>query len=235
VSIKPRTQPCWPALAFVECAGRTAETQTQVEPMRRHLGTAYGMGRETLFASNARLPQLAVSWRENQVPAASMRERPAYDALKCMKHQLFVDDYTIHGNAARAARAAGYSEKNAAKAGARLRRRRDVQAAVKERMAEASNRAARAMARLDAIAHMPLGAIERADPQRLNVSRKACVDILRLEGRMPNLHQLITSIDLRQIRYVLSDEQLKVIARGWDGADASRPGAGEPGRLRERD
>jgi Terminase small subunit len=201
--------------------------------MRRHLGTAYAMGRETLFASDTRLPQLAVSWRENQVPAALVRERPAYDALTCIEHRLFVDDYAIHGNAARAARAAGFSENSAAHAGARLRRRPDIQAAVKERLAEASTRVDRAMARLDAIAN--IGAIEDADTQRLNVARKACVDIVRLEGRMPNLNQLITAIDLRQIRYVLSDEQLERLAHMAERAGASGESAGEPRRLRECD
>jgi Terminase small subunit len=202
--------------------------------MRRRLGTAYGIGREVLVRSAERLPHCAIPWRDNP-GAARLCDRPAYDALTCIEHRLFVDAYALHGNAARAARAAGYGEQSAAHAGARLRRRPDVQAAVKERLAEASTRADRAMARLEEIALMHLGEIETADPQKVNTSRKACADILRIESRMPSLHQLITSIDLRQIRYVLSDEQLKVIARGWDGADASGPGAGEPGRVRERD
>jgi terminase small subunit-like protein len=150
--------------------------------MRRRLGTAYGIGRETLVASNVRLPQLAIPWRERQAPAA-LRERPAYDALKRIKHRLFVDSFVIHGNASRAAREAGYRERDAGQQGWRLRQRPDIDAAIKEWLGLIGTRAERALERLDALANMPLAPYEEADPQLLKVSCTAAVTIAKLYAK----------------------------------------------------
>ena len=151
--------------------------------MRRRLGTAYGIGNETLIASDVRLPQIGVAWRERRAVPAALRERPAYEALKRIKHRLFVDDFVLHGNAARAARAAGYSESNAAKWGWRLRKRADVDAAIKEWLALTGSSAERVFDRLQAIALMPLDPIEKADPRLVNASRAACADLVKLRAK----------------------------------------------------
>jgi phage terminase small subunit len=152
--------------------------------MRVRLGTAYGLGRETLIGSHVRLPQLAVASHESRSIPAALRQRPAYDALRRMKHRQFVDSFLLHGNAARAAREAGYSEKTAARQGWCLRQRPDIDAAIKEWLAQTGSRAERVLDRLEAIALMPLGAIEQADTRRVNVSRLASAEFLKLRGRI---------------------------------------------------
>jgi Terminase small subunit len=151
--------------------------------MRRRLGTAYGLGRETLFATDVRVPQLAIPWRENQAVPAALRQRPAYDALTRTKHRLFVDHFVVHGNASRAAREAGYGESDAAQRGWRLRKRPDIDAAIKEWLALSGSRAERALDRLDALATMPLAPYEQADPQLLKVSCTAAVTIAKLYAK----------------------------------------------------
>jgi len=151
--------------------------------MRRRLGTAYGLGREALIASDVRLPQLGIAWRERQTVPAALRERPAYDALTRIKHRLFVDSFVLHGNAARAAREAGYSESDAAARGWRLRKRPDIDAAIKEWLALAGSSAERVFDRLQAIALMPLEPIEKADPRLVNASQRACSDLVKLRAK----------------------------------------------------
>jgi Terminase small subunit len=152
--------------------------------MRPRLGTAYGLGRETLIGSDVRLPRVAIAWRESQSVPAALRPRPAYDALKRMKHRQFVDSFLLHGNAARAAREAGYSEKTAARQGWCLRQRPDIDAAIKEWLVQTGSRADRVLDRLEEIALMPLGAIEKADPRLVNTSRLASADFLKLRARI---------------------------------------------------
>jgi hypothetical protein len=180
--------------------------------MRRRLGTAYGIGRETWIPSDVRLPPLANAWRDDKTAPAALRARPAYDALTRLKHRKFVDSFVVHGNATRAAREAGYSEKDAPQRGWRLRQRPDIDAAIREWLALSGTRAERALDRLDALANMPLTPYEEADPQRLKVSCTAAVTIAKLYARFAPDADLddepseMTTLEAgRRIAHVLSE------------------------------
>src|SRR5918992_1149552 len=98
----------------------------QQRTRRRRRWEAYcPMGREVMLVPEAPMHDIPLP-PESRLPAppaarvASVPERPAYDALTRVTHRQFVDEYLVDGNAGRAARAAGFSERNARNYGGEL-------------------------------------------------------------------------------------------------------------------
>jgi hypothetical protein len=135
-----------------------------------------------------------LSWKQTETQACdvfSPSSTPSYDSLT-LKHRCFVDEYVIHGSAARAAREAGYSPRSSHVQGCRLYRRQDIRGAIAEKRAaqamEDGELAQRATAVLAEILLMP----EPPDgwsAALLNVKRAAAVDLLKLKGQFVERHE----------------------------------------------
>lgn len=101
----------------------------------------------------------------------SEQEPSAYKALN-HRQRRFVDAYFAHGfNATQAALAAGYAESSSRVQGHRLITNDNVDAAIRERMAELAMSAEEVLARLTAIARGDLGDFFRVQEDRVEISR----------------------------------------------------------------
>jgi hypothetical protein len=213
---------------------------------RRRLGEAYcAMGREVMLLPEPPLHDIPLL-PENRLPAppagraASVPERPAYDGLTRVTHRQFVDEYLVDGNAARAARAAGFSERNASHQGWEMLRRPHIQAAIQERLAEltldAGDLITRVRTRLESIAFMPVAAMWRADPKRIRVIMEAIDKLMKLEERLSRYNGLAFLENQYPDLIGLSEEELDRIALAGRAADGEpAQGATEPHPVRQRD
>jgi Terminase small subunit len=213
---------------------------------RRRRWEAYcPMGREVMPVPAPPLHDIPLL-PEDRLPAqgavrvASVPERPGYDALTRVTHRQFVDEYLVDGNAARAARAAGFSERNARNYGGELLRRPNIQAAIHERLAEltlnAGDLITRVRTRLEAIAFMPVASMWRADTKRIRVIMEALDKLMKLEERLSRYNGLASLENQYPDLIGLSEEELDRIALAGRAADGEpAQGATEPHPVRQRD